>query len=68
MYHGRIWHESILITGSALSVCFIVSADKVSQLSVDDGVRASVCLCRWCKAAPRRLVHDRSGLGSGRSQ
>ena len=60
MYHRCIWHVSILNTGCALSLCFIVSADKVSQLSVDDGVRVSVDRCRWCKVVPRRLLHDRS--------
>ena len=60
MYHKRIWHESILIAGSAVSLCLVVSADKVSQLSVDDGVRVCVRSCRQRNAITRRLVHDRS--------
>ena len=33
MYHRRIWHASVLIAGSALSLCLVVSADLVSQIS-----------------------------------
>ena len=42
--------------GGVLSLRSIVSADKVSQLSVDDGVGVEVFPFKWCLIVPSWLV------------
>ena len=37
MYHRRIWHQSNLIAGSALSLCLIFSAGKVESVERSRG-------------------------------
>ena len=65
MYCWHVWHRSIFITGSVLSLCVIVSADNGSQLNVNDGGRVKIVSCKWCLIVPSRLVLAR-GIRSGR--
>ena len=39
-----------------MSLCGIVSTDIVSQLSVDDDVRAKIVPCEWCLIVTSGLV------------
>ena len=59
MHCRHIWHQNIRHIGSVLSLQSIVSADKVSQLSVDDGVRVEVFPCEWCLIVPGWMVLTR---------
>ena len=56
VYCWRVWHRSVSINRSVLSLRGIVSADKVSQLSVNDDGRVKIVPCERCLIVPSRLV------------
>ena len=62
MHCWYVWHRNIWYIGSILSLHGIVSADKVSQLSVNDDVRIKIVPCEWCFIVPRRLVLNQTIL------
>ena len=53
------WRSNVVHEGSSRHLGFIVSADKVSQFSVNDGGRVRAFTCKWSQIVPRRLVPDR---------
>ena len=58
VYRRGIWHLDVVITGSILPLGFRVSADRRSQLSVNDGGGARGFPFAWSQVFPRRLVLD----------
>ena len=56
MHCWYVWHQNIWYIGSILSLRGIVSADKVSHLSVNDDVRVKNVPCEWCLIVPGWLA------------
>ena len=52
MHCWYVWHQNIWYIVSILSLRGIVSADKVSQLSVNDDVSVKIVPCEWCLVVP----------------
>ena len=63
----RVWHRSIFITGSILSLCVIITADNSNQLSGNDGGGVKIVSCKWCLIVPSGPVLAR-GIRSRRRQ
>ena len=56
MHCWYVWHQNIWYIRDVLSLRGMVSADKVSQLSVNDDVRVKIVPCEWCLIVPSWLV------------
>ena len=57
MYCRSVWHRGVIITGRILHLR-VVSADRWSQLSVNDGGGITGFLCTWSQIVPRKPVLD----------